>query len=385
MRKLLIIASALVCISSAAQEFNGLGLGMGNLYLLSNAESRAITAENLTGEPGGGARAVPSTEITRNYNNQSRASIELGEGWKVNPRLHFLPGETLTIADIEGPGVINHIWFANAIKDISRWMIVRFYWDDEKTPSVEVPLSDFFCSGWEVEHTMSSLAVCVCPRRGYNCYWQMPFRKHCKITVENLNEKGNATLCYQIDYCLTDVPKNAGYFHAQFRRTEWNESSDFVIVDGIKGQGQFVGMYLAWGVHNNRWWGEGEVKFYIDSDKKYPTICGTGTEDYFCGAYDWMMDGKYTEYNTPYVGLSQVIRPDGGYNSQQRFGLYRWHILDPIRFKKGLKVTVQDLGWRQDKTFLPQHSDIAATSFWYQAEPHATFPALPDKHTLEVN
>lgn len=384
MRKLFLVAvtSFSLMYAATAQEWNGLGVGLGNLYRLSSAESRSLTAENPTGERGGGAKAVPSTEITRNYNNSSRASIDLGEGWKVNPYIFIQPKETITIAEIDGPGCINHIWLTTHMNNVFRWMILRIYWDDEKTPSVECPLADFFCSGWGEEFTMSSLAVCVNPRRGFNCYWQMPFRKKCRITIENLNEKKETNLCYQIDYSLTDVPEDAAYFHAQFRRTPWNEPSVFTILDGVKGQGQFVGVYMAWGVHNNKWWGEGEVKFYIDGDKKYPTICGTGLEDYFGGAYDWMMNGQYTEYSTPYAGLCQIIRPDGGYNAQERFGLYRWHIADPIRFKKDLKVTVQDLGWREDKTYLPQHSDISATSFWYQKEPHAKFPELPSWREL---
>lgn len=385
MRKVFLSVICFICCAAGAgaQDWNGLEVGVGNLYRLSSAESRSLTAENPTGERGGGAKAVPSKEITKNYNNSSRASIELGEGWKVNPYILIDSGETATVADIEGPGCINHIWLTT--KGVMRWMILRIYWDDEKTPSVECPLSDFFCNGWGVVQPMVSATVCINPGKGFNSYWQMPFRKKCRITIENLNEKELTNLYYQIDYTLTEVPADAAYFHAQFRRTHWNEASDFTIVDGIKGQGQFVGMYLAWGVHNNRWWGEGEVKFFLDGDKKYPTICGTGTEDYFCGAYDWMMNGRYTEYCTPYAGLCQVIRPDGGYNSQQRFGLYRWHIVDPIRFKKDLKVTVQDLGWRQDKTYLPQHSDIAATSIWYQAEPHAKFPKLPGWRELAID
>ena len=354
-----------------------------NLYLLSDAESRAITAENITGEKGGGAKAVPSNEITRNYNNSSRASIELGKGWKVNPFLLIDPEQTLTIAEIDGPGCINHIWLTT--KGNMRWMILRIYWDDEKTPSVECPLSDFFCNGWGVVQPMSSMAVCINPGKAFNSYWQMPFRKKCRVTVENLNKKELVNLYYQIDYSLEEIPEKAAYFHAQFRRTPWNETSDFTVLDGVKGQGQFVGIYLAWGVHNNKWWGEGEVKFFIDSDKEYPTICGTGLEDYFCGAYDWMMDGHYTEYCTPYAGLCQVIRPNGAYKSQQRFGMYRWHMLDPIRFKKQLRITVQDLGWREDKTYLPQHSDISATTFWYQAEPHAKYPELPGWRELATD
>lgn len=139
------------------------------------------------------------------------------------------------------------------------------------------------------------------------------------------------------------------------------------------------------GVNNNGWWGEGEIKFFMDGDKKFPTICGTGTEDYFCGSYNFDRGGQYKEFCTPYAGLHQVIRPDGTYNSQQRFGLYRWHITDPIRFEKDLKVTIQDLGWRAGGRYLPQKSDIASVAFWYQAEPHNKFPEMVSWEELEVN
>ena len=140
---------------------------------------------------------------------------------------------------------------------------------------------------------------------------------------------------------------------------------------------------MAWGLTNNGWWGEGEMKFFIDGDKKYPTICTTGTEDYFCGSYNFDRNGRFTEFCTPYAGLCQVIRPDGTYRSQERFGLYRWHIMDPVRFKKDFKATIQDLGWRFDGRYLQQHSDISATTFWYQSEPHAKYPEFPSWQDLE--
>jgi hypothetical protein len=190
---------------------------------------------------------------------------------------------------------------------------------------------------------------------------------------------------YQIDYTLTEVPSDAAYFHAQFRRANPVESSLYTIIDGIKGKGQFVGLYMAWGANNNGWWGEGEIKFYMDGDSKYPTICGTGTEDYFCGSYNFDREGKYKEFCTPYAGLHQVIRPTGDYKVMMRFGLYRWHIMDPIRFEKDLKITIQDLGWHHGGRYLAQHSDIASTCFWYQVDPHAAFPKFPGWRELEVN
>ena len=141
--------------------------------------------------------------------------------------------------------------------------------------------------GWGKFAQMNSLAVCANPGSGFNCYWPMPFRKKCKITMENIADE-NMVLYYQVDYTLTDVPKDAGYFHAQFRRTNpLPYKQNYVLVDSIRGKGQYVGTYMAYGAHNNGWWGEGEIKFFIDGDTDYPTINGTGTEDYFCGAYDF--------------------------------------------------------------------------------------------------
>jgi hypothetical protein len=367
-----------------AQEskFNGLDMGLGNLSRISDAKSRSISAENFSGEKGKGGMADPKNK-DRNVANATYAARDLGQGWKVNPYVKINSGETLTLAEIEGQGAIQHIWLTPSGN--WRFSILRIYWDDEKTPSVECPVGDFFGMGWEVYAPLVSLPVCVNPGRAFNCYWSMPFRKKCKITMENINDKDDMVLYYQVDYTLTEVPADAAYFHAQFRRTSYNESSDYTIVDGIKGKGQYVGLYLAWGVHNNGWWGEGEIKFFMDGDKQFPTICGTGTEDYFCGSHNFDTKGQYTEFCTPYSGLHQVIRPDGTYKSQQRFGMYRWHITDPIRFDKDLKVTIQDLGWRHDGRYLAQKSDIASVVFWYQTEPHAEFPKLPSWRELEVN
>lgn len=369
----------------AQTPFNGLDMNLSNLSRVSNAETRSISAENFTGEKGKGGMATPSNPIRRNENNASWAARDLGQTWKVNPYVKIAAGETLTIAEMEGPGAVQHIWMTPNMGSNWRWTIIRIYWDDEKTPSVECPVGDFFCMGWNEYASLNSLAVCVNPGRAFNCYWSMPFRKKCKITVENIDPKAELTLYYQVDYTLTEVPDDAAYFHAQFRRTRYNESSDFTILDGVKGQGQYVGVYLAWGVHNVGWWGEGETKFFIDGDTKFPTICHTGLEDYFCGSYNFDVKGQYKEFTSPYSGLCQVIRPDGTYQSQQRFGLYRWHIQDPIRFKKSLRLTIQDLGWHYDGRYLAQHSDIASTAFWYQMEPHASFPQLPTWEALECN
>jgi len=386
MKKLgLIILGITFFVSAFSQQspYNGLENSMGNLYRLSNAKTRSISPENFTGEKGKGGMADIKDKDQRNVANASEAARDLGQGWKVNPYIRINPKETITIAEIEGPGAIQHIWMTPTGN--WRFTIMRIYWDDEKEPSVECPVGDFFGMGWGVYAHLSSLAICVNPGSAFNSYWTMPFRKKCKITMENIDEKNEMTLFYQVDYTLTDVPADAAYFHAQWRRANPNVTSDYTIIDNVKGKGQYVGVYLAVGVRNNGWWGEGEIKFFMDGDTKFPTICGTGTEDYFCGSYNFDRNGQYTEFCTPYSGLHQVIRPDGTYRSQQRFGLYRWHIMDPIRFEKDLKITIQDLGWHQGGRYLPQQSDIASVTYWYQTEPHNKFPKLPGWENLEVN
>jgi len=247
-------------------------------------------------------------------------------------------------------------------------------------------VGDFFASGWGQYSPLSSLAVCVNPGSAFNCYWEMPFRKSCRITMSNIADD-DMVLYYQVNYTLTSIPEDAAYFHAQFRRINPLPYKEVVtLLDGVIGQGQYVGTYLAWGVNNSGWWGEGEIKFYLDDDTDYPTICGTGTEDYFCGSYNFenKETKQYEAYCTPYAGLHQIIRPDGVYHSQTRFGMYRWHIPDPIRFKERLKVTIQALGWRADRRYLPLQDDISSVVYWYQSLPTAGFPKLPDKDYLEV-
>ncbi len=356
--------------------FNGLGMHLGNLSMLSKAQTRSISAENFNGEKGKGGMATEGTG--------AESARALGQGWKVSPSINIAPKNTVTLAEINGPGAIQQIWLT-VHPTFWRKLVIRFYWDGEESPSVEVPLGDFFCNGWAVRCNIQSLPVAVNPAGGFNCYWEMPFRKSARITIESLTDEEIRGFYYQINYTLTDVPKDAAYFHAQWRRSNpLPYKTDHTLVDGIKGQGHYVGTYLAWGVNNNGWWGEGEIKFFMDGDKEFPTICGTGTEDYFGGAWNFEHPaGQYGVFSSPFSGMPQVIKPDGLYQSQQRFGMYRWHIMDPIRFQKDLRVTIQALGWRKEG-YLPLKDDIASTVFWYQTEPHTAFPSLPAFEFLEV-
>ena len=365
-------------ISAVAQQpaYNGLTNGLSDIYRTSDAKSFSISPENLTGEKGKGGMATRG--------NASNAARDLGQGWKVNPFIVIEPGQTATLADITGPGAIQHIWMTPT--GDWRTSILRMYWDEETDPSVETPVGDFFATGWGEYAQISSLAICVNPHSGLNSYWPMPFRKHAKLTMQNIGTQ-KMTLYYSVDFTRTAVPPDAAYFHAQFRRVNPQPYREvYTILDGVKGKGQYVGTYLAVGAHNNGWWGEGEVKFYIDGDREFPTINGTGTEDYFGASYDFQNQDRkaYQPFSSPYTGLVQVIEPDGHYQSQQRFGMYRWHITDPIRFDSDLRVTIQDLGWKKDGTYLPLRDDIASVAYWYQMEPHNRFPPLPGKDQLEV-
>ncbi len=359
-------------------DFNGLGMHLGNLSRLSSAQTRLISAENPDGSRAGGARATEGEGAAR----------ELGQGWKVRPCIE-LPGESVvTLADVDGPGAIQHVWIT-VTPTAWRRLVLRCYWDGEETPSVEVPLGDFFCHGWGEFAQVNSVPVAVNPTGGFNSYWEMPFRGHARITVENLDPEPVRGFFYQITYALTEVEPDRAYFHAQWRRSDPLPHGEVhTLLSGVQGQGHYVGTYIAWESHHDGWWGEGELKFYLDGDEEFPTICGTGTEDYFGGA--WAFEhpkGAYGTFSTPYLGMPQVLVPDGFMRTQQRFGLYRWHVQDPIRFTSDLRVTVQALGFksslRGQARFRPLEDDIASTAFWYQTEPHAAYPALPDRDVLE--
>jgi len=340
----------------------------------------SLSAENTKGEKGKGGMATEG--------RWSCYARELGQGWKVSPFANAAAGQVCTIADIKGEGAIKHIWITSDIKS-ARDLIIRIYWDESEQPSVEAPLGDFFAAANYAEHRqVSSLAVCVNSRSALNCYWEMPYRKGFRITVENRSPQ-DALLAYQIDCEEKKVGEDALYFHAQFRRTNPLPYKEvYTIVDGVKGSGQYVGTYMYWGTNNNGWWGEGEIKFYLDGDTDFPTVCGTGTEDYCCGAWCFHSPGStdqahYLNFSSPYSGFD-ANETDQLNKSQKRFNLYRWHIQDPIYFEKDLKVTIQALGWRSERRYLPLQDDISSVAFWYSDNLNDVYPPLPDRDSLEL-
>lgn len=344
-------------------DHGSLGMGLEGLPLLSDARTRSVSPENPTGKKGKGGMAELDEALPFSHN-----AVDLGQGWKVNPFHTVKSGETLTIMDVDGPGMIQHIWLV-ADPGKGRSHIIRFYWDGEKTPSIESPVSDFFAVGHNRFAPVNSAAVIVNPKSAFNCYWPMPFRKGAKITFTNEDQEELRILTYQITYVETEVPENAGYFHAQWRREVTDRSNpDYVIVDNIEGKGKYAGTFLAWTQLSDGWFGEGEIKFYMDGDGEFPTICGTGTEDYFCGSY-----GFPEIYSTAYVGN---VLEHAGSKGPPKWSLYRWHIMDPIHFSEDLRVTIQALGWWPNRRYQPLADDIASVAFWYQTEPHVAFPEL---------
>ena len=379
---------------------NGLMTSLESLAMLSRAKTRSICSENRTGAKAGGAREFPPVD---SQGQPTGAARDLGQGWKVHPCDAIAPGETFVLADIEGPGCIRHIWMTPT--GDYRTSILRVYYDNSEIPSIECPVGDFFASAYtnfEVFAPINSLAVCVNPGNAFNCYWPMPFRERLRMTLTNIHPSESKTIFYQIDYALDEMPADTAYLHAQFRRTNPLPYGEvYTILDGVRGHGHYVGTYLAWQLNNNRWWGEGEIKFYMDGDTDpslsggksiagstgFPTICGTGTEDYFCGSYNFEDKRKkqYREFTGPYTGVPHIVRPDGLYNANTRFSMYRWHITDPIRFEQDLRVTIQAIGWTNDGRFLPLQDDISSVAFWYQQGTPAPFPPLPSRDRIEIN
>lgn len=341
-----------------------------------NIRTFSISPENLTGEKGKGGKAIEGSA--------SYAARDLGQGWKVNPYLVSQPGETTILADYKGQGAIKHFWITDSAK-AGRLLIMRIYFDGHKNPAVEAPLSDFFANAdYREFRQLSSIAMCVNPRKGLNCYFEMPFFKSFRVEIENRGDEP-CNIYYQIDCEEKSIPENSLYFHAQFRRVNpLPYKQPYVILDNIKGSGLYVGTYINWGVKSNGWWGEGEIKFYIDGDSDFPSICGTGTEDYFCGAYNFDVDGRYREFTTPYSGMYKVSHTDDTYCAQRYFNMYRWHITDPVYFKKDLKVTIQALGWRSGGRYLPLQDDISSVAYWYSDTLDDTYPVLGDKDALEI-
>lgn len=336
------------------------------LYRIKNRQSFGFSAENPTGQKNGGTKGKDCE--------------------KLRPCIQIAPGETVTLCDTDGPGMITHIWFTGYV---GHSFVMRIYWENEEFPSVEAPISAFFGCAYDENFkdrdgnyiVLNSAKILTAPGRGFNSYWEMPFEKHCRITMENRSKK-EETLYYMISGWYGEIPQDAGYFHAAYRQEHpVTKGRAYTIIDGIEGRGCFAGVTLATGMNgNNTCWVEGEAKMYIDDDQ-YPSMNYTGTEDYFCGSYGFGNDiilNHYQTFSGMYTGLFAIMGDNREfYNGQQRFLLYRFHEKDPVYFSKNFKMTIDNLGWTG-----PRYDDYTSVAYWYLEKPSKLAKGLPSDEEM---
>ncbi len=313
------------------------------------------------------------------------SSPDFDSNW--DRRTYITAGETMVMADIQGPGVINHIWltFNDAAPN---WLesggsarpdelVLRMTWDDAEHPAVEAPLGDFFAAGFGLRNEVRSVPIQVEGGDGYNAFWQMPFTGHAVITVMNEGSKNCRSFYYQVDYTeLDEPPVDMAYFHARYHQAFPEKlGQDFVALE-TEGRGHYVGTVMSVQSRSPYWFGEGDARIYVDGDAR-PTIQGTGTEDYFLSA--WGLD----RHSWPYFGCTYLS--DDPSNLGMRATMYRWHIDDPIRFERSLRVTFEHTGWMSaDETetgevdgHVEREDDIATVAFWYQTDQPDLASTLP--------
>jgi hypothetical protein len=343
-------------------------LDLSRLFDLSSEKTYSLSAENPDGAAGGGARATEGPDPS--------TYEALGEGWKVRPFASIPAGSTFELANIRGGGVITHVWMVALNRDdpqnsagLPQELTLQAYWDDDERAAVDVPLGDFFCQGSRTFAQVSSAMVAANSASAFNSYWPMPFRSNARLCITN-NSASEVFLAYQVTYETRRHGDDLGYFHARWNRSAPVRSGGpHVLVEKVRGRGKYVGTFMSVTSRSEGWWGEGEFKFYLDGDREYPTICGTGTEDYFGGGACLVVDGAYATYSTPFLGFTQALRaPDA--EGLGQFSLYRWHILDPIHFTEGIeRIDVQDLGVQFDVTgWVLREDDIATTAIFYLDE-----------------
>ena len=278
----------------------------------------------------------------------------------------LLPGQKRVLADVTGPGKIAHIWMTldPMDEDVLRNLILRMYWDGEKTPSVEVPIGEFFGLGHGLTYTFESLPFAIGNDRGINCFFQMPFRKSALVVAENLSKSKIGAFYYYVDYQKFRKPQpDLLYLHAQYRQQKPCVSGGNYTMMEAKGKGHYVGCFLYVRSNDGGWWGEGDDMIYIDGAKK-PQLNGTGTEDYFCHAWGMKEGQAGLRFGAP---LFEVFRTGVGNKNT----MYRFHIEDAVAFDKDIRVTIEH-GHANDRW-----DDFSSVAYWYQTEPHAAFPKLP--------
>jgi hypothetical protein len=331
----------------------------GGLYDLgTRLESRSISFENPTGAPGQGGQTASN----------------LGVGRKGFPAKNIEAGETVVLCDIQEQGTIRHIWMTGGFKDFPialRSMVIRAYWDGQEHPSIECPLGDFMGSAQAKLHAYQSAVHSTGINAALNIWLPMPFRKSAKITLSNEGER-DITVFYQVDYTIGDRhPKELGSLHVCFRRENPTRlKKDFELLPLRSGKGCYLGTVLGIRTLEGNWWGEGEIKIYMDGDEEYPTICGTGSEDYVCLSYGMQQ--------TPYLYHGCSWNQDGFVS------MYRWHLPDPIYWKEECRITIQQIGWSLEKRETTGHplyerqDDWSSATFWYEPLPSDPLPEFPD-------
>jgi hypothetical protein len=317
-------------------------------------ESRSITAENPTGEKGKGGMAASN----------------IGVGRKGRALLNLNPGQKITLCEIKGPAVIRRMWVTlPSKKENLMGFVIRGYWDGQKTPSIEAPIGYFFGSAHGITKAYQSAVHSTTDTAGMSIYLQMPFTKSAKFTVTNEGPEKNVPFYYQVDYTINEkIPADAGRLHVLFRRENPTTlGQDFTILPKRTGMGRFMGCVLGINNADNKWWGEGEVKMYLDGDEKFPTICGTGTEDYIGHAWGFHENAAFL-----YGGMAMI--------KDKLYTLYRWHLPDPIYWKKDIRVTLQQIGAGgvQGGGYYNKQEDVSAAAFWYEPIPSAPLPEMPN-------
>ena len=312
-------------------------------------ESRSITFENPTGEKGGGGKAASN----------------LGVGRKGSPLREVRPGETVVLCDIKGPGVIRHIWMTvRSTPENLLGFVIRGYWDGQKHPSIEAPIGNFFGCGHGVSAAYQSAVHSVNSSAGLSIYLPMPFREKAYFTITNEGPGGADHVYYQIDYTMGEtLPDDFGRLHVQYRRENPTTlKEDFEILPKRTGSGRYIGCIMGARIVDPEWWGEGEVKIYLDGDEQFPTICGTGTEDYI--GQSWGLQ------RTSYLYSGTPLWED------DLFTMYRWHLKDPVYWKKDIRVTIQQIGASAKRGYFDRQDDWSVATFWYEAKPSAPLEPL---------
>jgi len=354
-----------------------------HLTRISEKTLHVVTPENPCGKKGGAAQAKLSGEVPAEIQRlgqtwfpeskgewglRDHPARGLSNAWKIHPFV-IAPKNTETVlAEIDGPGVIRHIWFTTG-RNARRDLILRIFWDGEKSPSVEAPLRDFFCTAYEETIEVHALPIDVNPSNSFNVFFPMPFRKSARITIENRSGAADDRVYYAISYTDERVGPDAAYFHAQFNfRYPAEAGIPYPIAEGIVGGGHYVGTFLAWRQNSNGWWGEGEVKFYLDGDR-HPSICSSSTENYAGGAWCFSKN-----FSSPFFGYPQGTKANA---MGERHAIYRFHIMDPVYFKNDLNVTVEPLGYvKETRSYRELADDLSSVAYWYQTEPHNPFPVF---------